>query len=90
MEILRPNDEETSICHCCGYAASDLKEYRNNNFETAVHKPTYRFCEICASTYLSQCVEYPEFAKDARLCKSLGWIANLLRDEIRALKIGVR
>ena len=84
------SDDSISIkesCHCCGYIAADIKEYPGAfRAETGFEKERHKFCLICASTFLSQCITYPRlYAEHRQLYASIGWIANMLRDEIRAI-----
>ena len=79
---LRKNDAgEVEECFCCGYAAPLAKfEDRNTTGE-----PNW-FCEVCGSTFLSLAVTRPVEYRDDSLYRSIGWIANKILDEIRALK----
>jgi hypothetical protein len=44
-----------------------------------------RFCLICASTFLSYAITYPElYGEDRHLFSSIGWIANEI---IRTLEV---
>lgn len=79
-----PSENETNICHCCGYAAP-LQEYPR--CLPPMGGDLFKFCDICAGTFLSHCVTYAElYGKHHHLWASIGWIANLLRDEIRATR----
>jgi hypothetical protein len=69
-------------CDCCAY-------------ETGLHFTEQRtgsrlvgawLCEVCYSTFLSKAVFYPIQVSDTALYRSVGYIANMLLDEIRGLK----
>jgi len=74
----------TGRCHCCGYTDIELIRWTNPDGQ-----PGY-FCQICASTFLSDCITYPAryTGNEYRLFASLGWIANHILKEIRSLKDG--
>lgn len=69
-------------CDCCGYSAP-LKEFKG--IPQLGEPKTSKFCEVCASTLLSN--DYlrrsPEIPNALRY--SLGWIANKILEEIRSL-----
>lgn len=85
MEYTYRTDEdgEPVECDCCGYPAP-LSEFSGHaeHMTTATHL----LCEVCSSTHLSSSVWYPSQCPDERLWRSIGWIANLLREEIKSLK----
>ena len=78
-------DGEAIECDCCGYWT-----------ETAEYEPSIEIrrsqfglvylCEICGTSGLDISVMYPSQCKEPRLYRAIGWIANMLRDEIRELK----
>lgn len=71
-------------CDCCNYPAKTLKVYTGDT-----RKQSCTFCQVCASTFFSHCITYPEFyGKDRYLWASLGWIANKMLDEISKLANG--
>lgn len=72
-------DGEKPECDCCGYPAA-LKYY---NPPVLTHRPgvppdqqEMMLCEICASTFLSHCIEYQHYRDQHSLFSSIGWIAN--------------
>lgn len=77
-------------CDCCGYPAKDITDFPGP--VTPRHpggEGWSRFCRICAETFLSHPITYPElYGKERLLFSSIGWIANMLRDEIRKFKGG--
>ncbi len=75
---------EIPICRCCGYPAP-LKEYGGPIVAGyGGGKGKSMFCKICAATFLSHCITYPDlYGAERPLWSSIGWIANYLRDEIR-------
>lgn len=78
--------EDENVCESCGYPAKDLREYPAS-FAVMDRAKTHKFCHICASTYLSHHITYRSlYGENHHLFASLGWIANMLRDEIRSLK----
>lgn len=82
------DDHEPPTCHCCGYAAKDLEKYRGpcTRENLAGEEDGSTLCGICAGTFLSHSVTYPLlYGEDHKLFSSIGWIANMLRDEIRKL-----
>jgi hypothetical protein len=64
-------------CGCCGYHAP-LFECR---FSFG-NRPADHVCEVCYSTFLLKCVEYPAHCNDEKLHRSVGWIANRILAEI--------
>ena len=79
-------DDET-VCDCCQYPAKGrLKDYG----PTASSRDGQRFvlCEICATTFLSSAVMYPRLygTEIANISGGIGYIGNLLFDEIRKRK----
>jgi hypothetical protein len=78
------DDLDKPTCENCGYPASDLTEYDIPNLEVG-GKMKHVLCDICANTFLSRATtNLRQYGQQAALFQSLGWIANMLRDEIRA------
>lgn len=81
---------EEPICHCCGYAAP-LTEYKNSMGRYLGIPESYMLCKVCAATFLSHSVTYPQlYGQDHNLFSSVGWIANRLLEEIGSLRTEVR
>ena len=68
-------------CDCCGYPAP-LKTFRF--FDSSNRTLFNDYCEVCSATYLSQ-IERSIGSESisSRLAKSIGYIANMILDEIR-------
>ena len=73
-ELKYTEDGEVITCDCCDYPALVA------TFTTG--RETAEFCEVCSSTFLSKAHTYPEQVSDVSLYKSIGWIANHLKDQI--------
>ena len=41
------------------------------------------FCALCSQTLLSHATIFPDHVSDPKLYKSLGYIANMILDEVR-------
>lgn len=65
-----------SYCDNCGYKTKVEKHHEGNPAQT------YELCRVCASTHLSKAVTYPEQCPDPNLYKSIGWVVNLVLDEL--------
>lgn len=78
------NEPEPEICDNCAYPAP-LTEYENNDFSGGEFKEVkHWFCDVCASTYLSRATtNLQQYGSQAALFQSLGYIANMVLDEIR-------
>lgn len=68
-------------CDNCGYKTK-VKPYEHGVGRQTV----YHFCDVCAKTFLSSATAYPNQCPDVRLHKSVGYIANMILDEIRKLQ----
>lgn len=82
--------EEPEQCACCGYPAKVLTEYRGpcTTNDVMGENGRIKLCEVCAATFLSNCVVYPSLYGEHRdLFSSIGWIANKILDEIRSLAV---
>lgn len=77
---VRKDTDPVAECECCEYLAP-LTEY--NNFTPEAEGP-FRFCDVCANTFLNRCVTYPrQYGDQQPLWTSIGYIANMILDEIR-------
>lgn len=77
------SDLDAEVCENCGYPAP-LTEQEGLDYTTRpFSKVTYKFCEVCANTFLGRATSYPQYADGAPLFQSLGYIANMILDEIR-------
>lgn len=76
-----------AACECCGFRGIPLQPYSSVGTERWLHgnHNDFWFCEICANTSLSDAVQFPRQV-DARLYRSLGWLANRILHEIRQQK----
>lgn len=85
-------DHEPRCCDCCGYPAPLSKYMGPVTREHGGGDPKgSMFCEICAGTFLSHYVTYPAlYGNQHHLFSSIGWIANMLRDEIRRAALQTR
>ena len=73
-----PDDPKNQIeCDCCGYPAPLAK------FRDGMPERDFYFCEVCAVTHIAGAVIYPALHEQASLEKSVGYIANMILDEIR-------
>jgi len=73
-------------CENCGYDTT-LAEYVAHDVHN--RKRTYRLCEICASTRLGMAAPARSdllTQGEVWLMRSLAYIANMLRDEIRGFR----
>jgi hypothetical protein len=68
-------------CHNCGYPAETLRRYGNSPTEHPV-----MLCDVCYKTFLSHAILWPRDCDVPKLCKSVGYIANMILAEIRKLK----
>ncbi len=68
----------TGSCDSCGYF-TELKVSKSG-------PPDSRealLCAICRNTLIGNAYFYPTQYEHSTIFKTLGWIANMLRDEIR-------
>lgn len=83
-EILRDEHGEQLTCDSCGYPAPIRA--------TKFGQPPVEMvlCEVCSSTHLGTIHAYYQLYTDEsrKLAKSISWIANMLRDEIRRPQSG--
>lgn len=69
------------LCDNCEYPAK-LMEYSGKTVEP---EGPLAFCEVCYRTYLHRAVVYPRQYGDQRpLWASIGYIANMILDELRS------
>lgn len=68
--------KELRECACCGYETS-CRSYDAGGLTSR----RLWFCEVCASTFLT--LIYRDKGADARLARSIGWIANKILDELK-------
>lgn len=76
---LRKNEfGDVLVCVCCDYEAPTDEFVMDDG-------TTLMLCEVCSSTFLSSPLQYPkQYSYETRnLFGAIGWIANMLRDEIR-------
>ena len=78
---IRYDGEDQVECECCGYAAP-VKKFNEPSARYPRGEDVW-LCEVCSSTFLSSAVTWPAACPDVTLYKSLGYIANMLLDEIR-------
>ena len=78
--------QEIEECSCCRYPAIGMKEYGPN--ATGDARTMRLLCDICATTFISNLVEYPRVYshESQHLGTAIAYIGNMLRDEIRKLK----
>jgi hypothetical protein len=82
--VKRVDDDGDAIhCACCDYPAATTRHSSNAPGTSGPAFGEWYLCEVCFSTHLSDCVWYPQQCADPGLCRSVGWIANRLIDEIR-------
>lgn len=78
-EIEGPGEGDTTIAPCenCEYDTLLVCYWRDGESRW--------YCEVCASTSLSRATHRPAMVEDPELCKSIGWIANRILDEVRKI-----
>lgn len=70
-------------CDSCGFKTK-LREYPRSPCEKG---EPHNFCEVCAATFLSHPISYPRLYGDQHhLFSSIGYLGNMLLEEIRSLK----
>ena len=71
-------------CESCGYhtwLGKFRKEWRRGEEDG-----DRLLCEVCSSTFLASHLDSPSHVSDPTLYKSIGYIANMILDEIRRSK----
>lgn len=83
--------DEGRICACCQHEEAPVHEYESpldfsKPADAEGKRPTELFCEVCASTFLSHCIDYPRlYGEHQHLWRSIGWIANEILQRIDRL-----
>lgn len=80
-------DGEAIECDCCGYWTETVKH--TTHTEASIRDGNrqgeeFHLCRICYDTHLSKALFYPSQCDDPVIYKSLAWLGNFLRDEIRS------
>ncbi len=70
-------------CYSCGYTTY-LKEYDPPPHHEDRSKD--KLCKICSSTFIGVAYGYPKQHPDSLLFRSMGYIGNLLLEEIKKSK----
>lgn len=78
-------ETKRDACENCSYETELRKVVTQSPTRPAMEVDEWWFCEICSTTLLSRATSSPYRDQDVRLHRSLGWIANMLRDEIRSI-----
>jgi protein-arginine kinase activator protein McsA len=82
LKLRYDDDGEVKPCLNCDYpvATMDYTGHHDNERLNEVY-----LCEICASTMLSAALFYPDQCPDPVLHQAVGWIANMLLEELRGI-----
>jgi hypothetical protein len=80
---MNQDNQPQAECDNCHYPAPKLNKC--TGFAGSGNADAeYEFCDVCFSTFLSRATTYPQqYGEQAPLFKSLGYIANMILDEIR-------
>lgn len=74
-----------SECDGCRFPGLKLKTYPAPPFDSRGRTEPFKFCELCAATFIGNAVQYPDQYEDAETMRLIGYCANLILKEIRRL-----
>ena len=84
MKKFREDDpEELTECDGCRYRGLPLKTYQRSKISG---RGPMELCELCASTFIGNSLEYPEQYDDKDAMQLVGYCTNLIMEKLNDLE----